>query len=106
MDGIVPILMLLILLCVLVGTILTVALGLLILFYPLKLGRVALFVATLNIVILVVGLLLSLLGTKSIIGTTPLVYVCLFMLSVGIALKFKCRGVIALRNKLKNEEAS
>jgi hypothetical protein len=103
MDGIVPILMLLILLAVLVGTVSIVFIGSMIIFSPHKLGMRSNFFAILSVIIMGLGSALALIGTQSIIGTTPLVYICPLMLLIGIVLMVKCTSIVEHNKALKKD---
>ena len=105
MDGIVPILMLLILLSVLVGAVSIVFIGSMIMFSPHKLGSRSNFFAIISVTVLGLGSTLALIGTQSIIGTTPLVYVCPLMFLIGIVLMVKCTSIVE-NNKAQKKDAN
>ena len=101
MDGIVPILMLLILLSIFVGADSIIFLVSMILFAPYKLGMRSIYFATFSVAVLGLGSVLAFLANQSIIGHSPLVYICSSMLLIDFALMVKCKRIIKHNNALK-----
>ncbi len=103
MDGIVPILIIIILLAVLVGTVSIVFVGFMIIFSPHKLGMRSNYFAIISVIVMGLGSALAFLGTQSIIGTTPLVYICPLMLLISIVLMVKCTSIVEHNKVLKDD---